>query len=392
MEFSPQQHHNEYEVSQRANTLSNPSNGSMGMAAKATTGLHHLPTELLIIIINDHALTLEDKFCAKVSTCHFYYIGPSFDELKAKFTAQQRYELAVRLSRRAYDSYLCSGCRTRHPSHLFEDEEKWKDDLHRRCVGRTGAMVLFKGVYITWDCIEKARQTTSVLTDSASNVFFNCPHWAEGGQLKDQAISLVFDRELRVDVSTDQRTNTVRRNQVGLCLWTPVSRDQNDFFARILVSFRPPWLEFFVDNSGHLAKSDLYRNAWYNHTLPWNINLCEHLDLCSRQVFKLVLNAALDWKEGNVGSTKERQPHRSSTLEDVCIQCKTVIKGWISEKRLVGIHLRLLSIRHLPKLYKPTDERWLAHVSQKDRISTNLGDEWKSATFRTVGRCEASWY
>ena len=102
-------------------------------ASKVT--IHSLPTELRTMIMEVEGLTAEDKFCFKLASKSFAGLGLSFEQLSQSLSVDQRYELAIRLRRRAQDTYLCSGCKRSHPHDLFEDQEKWKDDSNRLCIG-----------------------------------------------------------------------------------------------------------------------------------------------------------------------------------------------------------------------------------------------------------------
>ncbi|MCJ1323938.1 hypothetical protein MMC10_000600 [Thelotrema lepadinum] len=337
-----------------------------------------LPLELLNMIINDEGLTVEDRFCFKVAyPRRFYPAGPPMDRLKQSFSADHKYDLAIRLHRRVSDTYLCSGCKTRHSASLFEDEEKRKDDANRLCIGRTGAATFYEGFFITWSCIEKAWKSSSRLIDSENKTFFSCNDWTWDPK---EAPPVKFDSPRVLKTDSGMKNDSQEKNTITV--WLDVDskvkpNDPSSFEATINVELHLPWLAFLLSFCNRMTwNAD--SGTWFDHISPWNTNLCEHMDLCCEEIFRAVLGAARGWKNHATRKTDERgDQYCMHTVS--CPHCNTRAFATFSERKSGGLYLEFGTTRHLGFLTNPTEKKWVQNVSPRNAMRKKLGPKWKPA-------------
>ena len=311
-------------------------------------------------------LSPDDRYCAGNATTILHRLNPPIEKLYGNYiTDQEKSKLAEQLKRKWCDSYMCSGCMTRLPENLFEPEEKSKDDRHRRCIGHTGALVLFKDIYITWPCIQMARRTQNDYMQ-----FFGCPNWAKGGEHIE-------------DIYGDGGPSRHRSENMESYIEASIESlpNSDDVSIAMIASLIPPWLENFLDDCNN-GDSEYLRESWNRNISYWNVHLCEHVDLCSDNMFRWTLSVAelwlqTDWEEMPSFETGSKNV---VLLERGCVDCDTLITVRIRRKTDLRMMIDFRGTRKM-KLTRATDKQWLDCISQRDGVSKKLkklGKGWPS--------------
>ena len=297
--------------------------------------LCRLSTEIRYRIIFGSGLSSLDVFCLK-QTCYAYFRDwPTFEVLRKRINkrrrqtgsdwrwqtgSERRWLLTIQVSRQVKDTYLCAGCRTYHPVQMFEDSQWHGVHGLQLCRGRTGAVVLFKDMYITWNTTVHAfnklkdfyrkvpkphRQpfTFNLLT-------FGDPAWSSetyprSGQslrwkgilgtkwfIMPQDSGPTESKWVRVSMSVNFETKTI--------------------LAMTEVHLELFWFKLFLDETDCKNWLDVYHTIWRTYIEPWDVPLCKHTSIASISTCRLAWQAIQLWKSGG---TRENEWRRE---KDVC--------------------------------------------------------------------------